>query len=179
MTEQAVSRRYAKSLMSAAIASNKVEEVYRDMNTILQTLRQSPQLKAVLKNPVIRGTKKLNILRGIFKPHVDPLTMSELELLAKKSREELLYNVCENFNALYFEQKNIVFGEVISAIALDRKILETLEAKFSAKLNKKVIFQTKVDSSIIGGLIINIEGKQIDSSIKSQLQKLKLQFIQK
>lgn len=177
MSDKSVAYRYAKPLLSLAEEKGLLEEVNRDMNLVHNTCDEHDQLRAVLRNPVIRGYKKLSILKAVFGNHLNPLTMSMLEIIAKRSREEIIYEITREFTLLYNEYKGIQIVTLVTTVPLAEDLKAELISKLNQTLGKTIILKEEINPSLIGGFILKIGNSQIDDSIQSSLQRLKMNFI--
>ncbi len=179
MSEENVAFRYAKPLLELSIEKGTVDEVYQDMVLLKETCDQNRELLAILKNPVIRGYKKFSILKALFEKEFSPLTLSMIEIMARKNRESVLYALSTEFKRLYNEHKNIQEVTLISSVALSDPLKEELKKKLENGLKKTIHLQEKINPELIGGFVVQIGSSQIDNSLKNSLQRLKMNFIQR
>jgi len=176
MSEITVAIRYAKAIIDLAAEQNVLEEVNKDMELFLRTLKENPQLNAVLANPIIYHDKKVKILDQIFTGKVNKLTIGFLNLMINKSRADVLYTAATEFINQYDVKKNITSATVVSATALSEANKKTIIAEIVASTGGTVKLTARVDPSLIGGFILTVGDKQIDTSISSSLAKLKKEF---
>ncbi|NJL14736.1 MAG: ATP synthase F1 subunit delta [Microscillaceae bacterium] len=178
MSNIAVATRYAKPLIELAEEKNALDQVYADLELYRDTIQRNPELRAVMLDPVIHGMKKLGILEKLFKDKVHPLTYSVIELLSRKNREEIFYDICAAYSKLYNEKKGILHVRVQTPIPLDESQQKALQAKLAQQLQKTIVLLEEVKPDLIGGLVLLIEDKIIDNSIRSSLKRLKKKFTQ-
>jgi len=176
MSELTVASRYAKSLIDLSQEQNSLEETNNDMNFFLHTLKANPQLKAVLGNPIISHSKKLSILEAIFSSKVNKLYISFFKLMVNKGRGEVLYTTAQEFNNQYNILKHITKATVVSATALSEANKQTLMDEVKAAVGGEVILDAKTDPSLIGGFVLTVGDRQVDTSIAADLKKLKKDF---
>ncbi|MEO8949600.1 MAG: ATP synthase F1 subunit delta [Mucilaginibacter sp.] len=176
MSELTVASRYAKSLIDLSQEQNTLEEINNDMNFFLHTLKANPQLKAVLANPIISHTKKLHILEDIFSSRVNKLSISFFKLMVNKGRGEVLYTTAQEFNSQYNIIKHITKATVVSAAPLSEANKKTLLDEVKAAVGGVVILDAKTDPSLIGGFVLTVGDRQVDTSIAAGLKKLKKDF---
>jgi F-type H+-transporting ATPase subunit delta len=179
MSELQVASRYAKSLIDLAEEQNVLEVVRTDMESFLETLRENPTLKAVLKNPIIGPDKKSGILTGIFGPRLHPMIMSFFAIVVRKGRSEVLFETAKEFINAYNLRKNIVKATVTSAAPLNEQNRKEIEAVIKQATKGEIILTANVDPSLIGGFVLKVGDRQFDTSISTQLNKLKKEFSQK
>ena len=176
MSELTVASRYAKSLIDLAQEQNNLEAINNDMNFFLHTLKANPQLKAVLGNPIISQSKKVQILADIFSGKVDKLSISFFNIMVNKGRGEVLYATAQEFNNQYNIIKHITKATVVSATALSEANKSKLLDEVKAAVGGQVILDAKTDPSLIGGFVLTVGDKQVDTSIANSLKKLKKDF---
>lgn len=179
MSEQAIAIRYAKPLLELAEEQGVLDKVNDDMQLFKSTVGENSELFFILRNPIVKGYKKLKILRELFGSRVQALTLSIFEIMSRKNRDSVLYDVSKEFIRLYNEKMGIEHVKVQTAIALPEDLKQELKNKLAAQLNKTIILQEVVKPDLLGGFIIHVGNSQIDNTIKNSLQRLKLNFIQK
>lgn len=176
MSEITVAIRYAKALIDLATEQNVLEEVNNDMGLFLRTLKANPTLNAVLANPIIFHDKKIKILNGLFADKVNKLTILFFDLMVNKSRAEVLYTAATEFVNQYDIKKNITTATVVSATALSEENKKTIIAEIEQNTGGTVKLTAKVDPDLIGGFVLTVGDKQVDTSIASSLARLKKEF---
>ena len=176
MSELTVASRYAKSLIDLSQEQNSLEEINNDMNFFLHTLKANPQLKAVLGNPIISQSKKIQILADIFSGKVAQLSISFFNIMVNKGRGEVLYATAQEFNNQYNIIKHITKATVVSATALSEANKKALLDEVKAAVGGEVILDAKIDPSLIGGFVLTVGDRQVDTSIANSLKKLKKDF---
>lgn len=173
MSVYKLSSRYAKSLMDLAIEKGKVEAVNNDMRSILNVIKHSAALGAMLRNPVIKTDKKMKVMHLLFDGNIDAMSTAFLNIILNKRREPYLEDICDAFVVLYNADHGIVPVTVTTAVAPDTAILDKIKALLKNKGGlDKIELQTKVDKSLIGGFVLQYQNKLYDNSAKRQLQLL-------
>ena len=178
MSEITVAIRYAKALIDLATEQKALEAVHKDMELFVHTIKANPQLNAVLANPIIYHDKKVKILAGIFGEKVSKVTISFFNLMVNKSRAEIIYPAALEFINQYDLVKNITTATVVSATELSEANKQTIIAEIQAETKGTVKLITKVDPSLIGGFVLTVGDRQIDTSISNSLARLKAEFAQ-
>jgi F-type H+-transporting ATPase subunit delta len=178
MSDITIAYRYAKPLLELAQEKGILEEVNQDMELLKEACEANYEFQAVLKNPIIRGYKKLAILKALFKDKVNPLTMMLFDVIDTRNREEILYTLSVEFTRLYKEHKGIQEVIVETAVALSAAARETLKASLAQQLKKEIELKEVVKPHLIGGMIVKIGNSLIDNSIMNSLKRLKMSFTQ-
>ena len=176
MSEITVATRYAKSIIDLAQEQGIVAEVKADMDLFLKTLKGSPELVAVLANPIISHSKKIKILDAIFLNKVSKTTIAFFKLMVNKGRGEVLYFTAGEYINLYNVKNHITKAKVTSATALSEANKKTLVAELQQSVGGTVVLETKVDPALIGGFVLTIGDRQVDTSIAASLRKMKKEF---
>jgi F-type H+-transporting ATPase subunit delta len=176
MSELTVATRYAKSLIDLAQEEKALEEIRKDMELFTRTLRDSHELQAVLANPIIAHSKKIKILEAIFGKQVHKVTDSFFKIMINKSRSEVLYATAKEFINQYDVIKHIIKASVVSATALSDENKKKMVANLETATGGKIELHAKVDPRLIGGFVLTVGDRQVDTSILSDLKKLKTDF---
>ena len=178
MSESTVAYRYAKSLISLAEEKKVVGEVYNDMVFFKQTADDNRGLMLALRSPVVRHDKKMGLLEGIFKSRVNAVTYTIFEIITKKNREAAIYSIANEYIKLYDLREGIQKATVTTAVTLSDGLRQQFIKLVSDATGLKVELEEKVNPDLIGGYVIKVNDKQIDASVKSRLNALKLEFLQ-
>ncbi|MBO7276654.1 MAG: ATP synthase F1 subunit delta [Bacteroidales bacterium] len=168
--------RYAQSLFDLAQENNAIDRVYEDMLLIKKVCEESPQLKAILKNPVIKPSKKKSIIHDIFSSKVEQISILFMELLVTKRRDVILFEIADRYTELYKEFNHIKTVRFTTAQVLDEVIVDDIRREIEEKLSSKIDLQLFVNPKLLGGFSLTVEGKQYDASFSKQITKLKKEF---
>ena len=178
MNDSKISVRYAKALFQTAVQKGSTEAVKSDMDSLLACINSVPEFKLLLESPVISGDAKMTAFGDMFKSKVDPLTMEFFKLLVQNKRENYLKMICLNFGGYYNSHNNIKKVSITTAVAPPASLSASIEEMvLKANPGCKVQLSTETDESIIGGIIIGIDDKRYDASVKTQLSVFKDKLI--
>jgi F-type H+-transporting ATPase subunit delta len=178
MSEITVAIRYAKALIDLAEGQKALEDVNKDMDFFVHTVKANPELNAVLANPIIYHDKKKHILEDIFGKKVHKVSLEFFKLMVDKSRAEVLYPAAIEFVNLYDVVKHITKATVVSATELSAANKKVIIAEVEKATKGTVKLTAKVDPSLIGGFVLTVGDQQVDTSISSSLARLKKDFAQ-
>lgn len=177
MSEKRVAFRYAKSILDLAQERGLVDEVYKDMQFFEHTLNDNPQLKAVMRNPIVYSYKKLTIIKKIFGDKLSRMTLDLFEIITRKNREEVLYATSKEFAYLYEDFKGILRVELTAASAITEELRNKTIALVEQSTGKKVKLSEKINPDLIGGFTITFDNdKQIDASLRTKLKLIEKEF---
>lgn len=179
MSEIQVASRYAKSLLDLAEEKGSLEAIKSDIDSFLAVLRTTPELKAILKNPIISPGKKFAIIKEVFGPSVHEVVMTFFKIVISKGRAEVLYETAKEFVNGYNRIKGIIKASIISAAPLTAENKAEIVKIVEEATKNEVILESKVDVDLIGGFVLKVGDKQFDASISSSLNKLRKEFSQR
>lgn len=177
MPNPRLANRYAKSLIDLAIEKSQLEDVYADMKFLQAACKSSKELVALLQSPIITADKKDKILETITAGKVTAITSSFNKLLVKKGREFELPEIVE----AYIEQYNSIKGIHKVKLTTAVEVSEDLKKSITEKAVKEsgvasVELETKVDTALIGGFVLEFNNNLVDASIARDLRDIKKQF---
>jgi F-type H+-transporting ATPase subunit delta len=167
--------RYASALFDLASEGGYVTTIESDLENLDQALRESPDLSALIRNPEVsrdaagRAMGAVANLLGL-----GPVTRNFLGVLAANRRLSTLPRIISAFHAIAAAARGEVTAEVASAHPLSDEQFEQLRQKLAAREGRNVKLRGKVDPELLGGLVVTVGSKRIDSSIRTRLNTLAL-----
>lgn len=172
MNNGKISIRYAKALLSSAKEAKVEEQVYSEMTTLESAFAQIQLLKQAMTNPTLTKEEKIKLLNSVFNNKASKLTQGFITLVVENGREDYFHRIALSFQELYRKDKNIVVTHLTTAIELDEPLKKKIIQSVEEQENSKVELRTEINPDIIGGYILDIDGKRLDASIIRQLSKL-------
>ena len=177
-TDQTVSGvpgRYASALFELATEEKATEEVSRQLSTFQSAIDQSEDLSRLVRSPVFSSEDQVSALGAVAgQLGITGTTLNFLKLVAKNRRLSVIPDMIKAFATLLAASKGEVAGEVTSAEPLSATQLADLKAALKSSLGRDVALTTRVDSSLLGGLIVKVGSRMMDNSLKTKLQTLKI-----
>lgn len=162
--------RYALALFELAQAKGRLSEVGESLARLGQALGESADLRAMTASPLVtRGQGEHAILALADDLGLDPITHNFLGVVARGRRMGALPAIIAAFRARAASERGETTAEVTSAHPLSDEQVETLKRTLALRLRRSVDVQLKVDPAILGGLIVKVGSRLIDSSIQSKL----------
>lgn len=165
--------RYASALFDLASENGTVSAVETDLEKVGQALRESEDFAALIRNPQVSreaAGKTVEAIGGVL--GLSDLTRNFLGVLAGNRRLSALPEIIRAFAAIAAAQRGEATAEVTSAHALTDDQIEQLRQKLEVREGRKVKVKTSVDPDLLGGLVVTIGSKRIDSSIRTRLNSL-------
>jgi F-type H+-transporting ATPase subunit delta len=173
-----LSRRYAKALFELALAEHKEEEVGRGIESFGAAL-QDPALNRVLNNPAFGVQSRRKIIAEVARAlQLSPLVIHYLSLLVERDRLGFFPAIVERYRRILDEKKGQAEARVIAASPLEADDLNRLRAALEKLSGKRVVIKQETDSSLVGGVVIHLEGKIYDGSVRAQLDNMRKQVEQ-
>lgn len=167
-----VSLQYAKALFDLANDSNNVNEYYEYLKVANEVLKQDDILKTLL-HPLVKLDERKEILNSTFNEYFDKGFLSFLNVLIDNDRLLELANI-ENSYKYYLNDLNQTTDAIVhTKYEITDAELTNLKLQLEKKFSKNINLRVELDEKLIGGIVINIDGKIIDGSMLSQLNDLK------
>ncbi|MEI6444247.1 MAG: ATP synthase F1 subunit delta [Nostocales cyanobacterium ELA583] len=172
-----ISQPYAQALLSIAQSQNLTEEVGVDARTFLGLLTGSQDLTGFLSNPFVKPENKKNVLKQLLGEGVSPYLRNFLLLLVDRKRIAFLEPILQQYLALLRQLNQTVLAEITSAVPLTETQQQAITEKVVALTKARLVeLETKIDSDLIGGVIIKVGSQVIDASLRGQLRRLSLRL---
>ena len=174
-TSVSVSDRYALALYDLTSERNCTDEVIKDLSSFINYNKENKDFLLLLENPVISSDDKYNIILKILeKNDANNILFNFIKVISKNKRFAFFIDIINRFKEINNEKRGNIIADITSAEELSELQKKNLINNLSASLGKKITLNYKVDKSIIGGLIIKVGSRMIDSSLFTKINKLKL-----
>ncbi|RYG91964.1 F0F1 ATP synthase subunit delta [Loktanella sp. IMCC34160] len=168
-----IAQRYASAVFDLAKDSKGLKGLESDIDALSAALDGSDDLRALISSPLYSRDEQAGAMAALAKKmKLSGMTGNTLALLASKRRLFVLPQLLATLRDKLAEEKGEVTAEVISAKALTKTQSDKLAKTLAAQVGKTVIINTTVDESLIGGLVVKVGSKMIDTSIRSKLNAL-------
>jgi len=177
MNDSKITTRYAKALFNLAKEQNKLEAVKKDIDLIHQALVEVELFNEFLNSPIIKVSRKQDVLNALYRNKVEAMTLSFLDLITRNKRERNLKIICLNFIQYYLTFFNIRQATIKTAQPLSLKTREDFKNLIKKSFNSEIELKEKVDEKIIGGFILTIDDNQFDASVATKLKEIKRELI--
>ncbi|MGK2284978.1 F0F1 ATP synthase subunit delta [Pedomonas sp. V897] len=175
MNVSGLAGRYATALFELARDSNAIDTVAASLKTVAAALDEGGDFAALVKNPLVGREAGARAVTAVAKAlGLDGLTTNFLGVLAQNRRLGVLRDVVRDFGVLVSAHRGEATARVTAAHALSDDQLGQLREKLKAGLGRDVAVDLHIDPSILGGLIVQVGSKMIDSSLKTKLDTLSL-----
>ena len=177
MSTRASAARYARALLDVAVKESSTEQADRELTAFADLLRQHPDLQRALIHPSVNAAAKKAVVQQLL-DRLQPSSPAGklLLMLAERDRLVLLPDVVDVYRERLNELQRIIRAEVTTAEPLADEHAAQLRERLAAATGQTVTLTTKVDPSIIGGMVTRIGSTVYDGSVATQLQTIKQQL---
>ncbi|MFK7763277.1 MAG: F0F1 ATP synthase subunit delta [Roseobacter sp.] len=168
-----IAERYATAVYEIAKDENAVPALEEDINVLLSALSDSKDFAALISSPIYTRDEQATAISALSsKMGLGTTTTSTLSLMAQKRRLFVLPQLLFTLRMIIADDKGEVTADVVSAKALTKSQSEKLAKTLKASTGKTITLNATVDESLIGGLVVKVGSRMIDTSIRSKLNSL-------
>lgn len=170
-----VAGRYANALFELARDEGKLDEAEYGLGVFASLLDASPDLERLVKSPVFTAEVQSRALWAILSGYgVGGLTVNFLLLLAKNRRLYVVRDVIHAFSILLAQHRGESTADVTTAAPLSDQHVEALKTALRENTGRDVSINVKVDPALLGGLVVKMGSRMIDTSLRTKLNNLKI-----
>lgn len=169
-----VAGRYASALFELARDQGQLADVERDVIAFQRLIEDSADLQRLVRSPVISAGEQAKAITAIAqKAQLSPLVANLLQVVVKNRRLFTLPDMLKSFRSLVARHRGEVSADVTSAVPLSEAQLNQLKDTLRIEIGKDVQINTKLDPALLGGLVVKVGSRMIDSSLRTKLDSLK------
>jgi len=177
MKEEILARRYAKALFEIAQERKLLEKIRGELHNFAANLEENESFADFFRSPEHSRAVKRAAVERVFQDRYSNIFFNFLIVVIQKGRHNAIAEIVQAFDELYDRFARRTRALAITAVPLDTILADDLKAKLSKSLNKQVELENQIDPAILGGIVLNIDGKVLDGSVKQQLERLRAQFL--
>ena len=172
-TSKGVAKRYATALFDLASETDDISSLEKNVETLTQAIDESPDLNSLISSPIYSRDQQKNAIGAIAKKMgVSAVMINALSLMAEKRRLFVVPTFLSVLNDLISESKNEITAEVVSAQSLSKGQVEKLGKSLKNNFGKDVKINATVDPALIGGMVVKVGSRMIDTTIQAKLNSL-------
>ena len=173
-----VSKTYAQALFELAVEENKTAPFMEEAAGLLEVIRTNVEFGQFMNHPKIQKEDKIEVVKNVFENQISKELVGFLVTIVEKDRYTEIEGILGEFIALVKEYNNIGTAYVTTAIALENKEKQDIESRLLATTKYETIECIyHVDESLIGGMVIKMGDRVVDSSIRTKLDKLQRELL--
>ena len=176
-----VSKTYGEALYDVAVEAgeDRAVQLMEEIRCVIEVLAQNPEFDGLMRHPGIPKQEKIQVVENVFTGRVSDELKNFLEVVTAKERYSDLNDIFEYYIARVKEEQKIGVAFVKTAVELTAKQQTAVEAKILETSGyRKMEMNYSVDPSIIGGMVVRINDRVVDSSIRTKLDGLTKQLLQ-
>ena len=168
-----VGKEYGAALFMLASEESAREEYAKALETVKSAFASSPEYALLLSSPSISQGERLGAIEKTFSDVVPPYVLSFLQLMCEKGRLCFLDTAIDEFFALLDASKRVSNAKVTSAVALTDAEKQKLTSRLEALCKGEVNTEYFIDENLLGGLVVELDGKIMDGSLRQRLREIK------
>jgi F-type H+-transporting ATPase subunit delta len=175
MTNKTAALRYARALLDVAVKEQAdLDQIGDELGAFVDLFKQNPLLEKVMLNPAVPVPRKRAAMTELVaRARLSPILSKLLVLLAERDRLVLLPDLLSAFRERVLDYQQVVRAEVTTAAPIDPERAQAIEQGLARVTGRKVRLGTRVDASIIGGVVARIGDTIYDGSVTRQLELMK------
>jgi F-type H+-transporting ATPase subunit delta len=167
-----VARTYARALFDAAKEHGKIDEIREELDWLVATIREVPELRAVIRNPQLDPPAKAEALAAVLQD-ADEILRNFARLVAAKGRAPMLEEIAREYDALVAAEERILNVELTTAFELSDAEADSIVKQIEEAAGRRVEAERTVDPDLIGGIVLKVGTLEVDSSVKGRLERLR------
>jgi F-type H+-transporting ATPase subunit delta len=166
--------RYATALFELALDANAIDAVKADLDTFDRLITESPDLMRLVRSPVFKAEEQTRAIAALVeRAGLKPLAANFLKFVASNRRLFAVRDMIKLYQALVSRHKGEVSAEITVAEQLSGAHLAAIKEALTSVTGRQVEVDVRVDPTIIGGLIIKLGSRMVDSSLRTKLNAIK------
>jgi F-type H+-transporting ATPase subunit delta len=170
--EREVGRLYAEAILHVAEEQGQAEELLEELNGLVEYLDRNPELERFLASPLIEEEPHAQVIEDAFRGKASDLLVDSLLVVNRKGRLSAVRAIAVAYRAALRDLRGWMDVHVRTAVPLTDALRARLTEALAATTSRKPSLVEHVDPAVIGGLVIQIEGRKIDASLASRLHHL-------
>lgn len=173
MDQNNVATRYAKAFFELAREKGLLEPLKEDMEALRLLSEQSSEFRHTLVSPVLKTSQKINLLDLVLEGKIRNESLELIRTLVRNKREANLPAVSANFLAMYRKNKGIETAVLTSAVPLSAQLTAQIAGMLEKEFGSAVEMKLQTDPALIGGFVLRVGDRQIDTSVQNELKKIR------
>lgn len=172
MAELTVAMTYGNALFAAAQDVGKIDEIKEEIEAVMEIFHREKDYFQLLNSPAVSTRNKKDLIKSVFEGKVCQEMLSFIYILIDKDRLLQFDRIVRVYNQEVNRAEGFGSGEIHSAVPLTEEQINKFEEQAGRVLKEKVKLVNKIDSDLIGGVKVLVDGKVMDASIKGRLNTL-------
>jgi F-type H+-transporting ATPase subunit delta len=170
--EMAIGRLYAEAILKVAEEQGQAEALQEELAEVAKYLDQNPEFLQFLASPLIEEDSHRQVIEDAFRGRASDLLVDALLVINRKGRLSSLRAIAEAYRMALRDLRGWMDVHVRTAVPLSETLRQRLTQALAASTSRKPSLIEHVDPSVVGGLVVEVEGRKIDASVASRLHGL-------
>lgn len=162
-------REYGEGLYALCLEENLVSDGLSQLETLAQSFREQPEFLQLLSNMSLPKPERLQILDNALRGQIHPYLLNFLKILCERGMLWEFDGCVKAFRSLYYQDHAILEAWATTSVPLGDAQKEKLISRLNMMTGKKIVLKEKVDPSVMGGIMLEMDGKRYDNTIKHRL----------
>lgn len=167
---------YASSLYETARAGRCEEEILDELRVLDEAFGADEDFLILMGSPELGREEKMDLIDRIFRGRVHPYVENFLKILTEKRRIRNFHAIFEAYKDLDNSDHNRMEFTVVTAVALSGALKERLREKLGRSLGAEIVLTTRVDPTLLGGIVLRSKNEQMDASVKAKLEEIRMKI---
>lgn len=167
---------YADALFELAVEDNTLDTVAEEMEAVAGIMNENSDFLKLLSAPTVSDKDKKSMLSKAFEGRISDTVFNFINVLCDNGRIKYLIAISQQFKDMYNDKNGILEVTVTTTMPLSDNLREKLVLKLEKISSKKIQLVEKIDTSIMGGIVLNYNNTQIDASVKKRLDTMRQQI---
>ncbi len=168
---------YSKIAVRLAEEKKQLKEIANDMDSLLKIEKEVPEISDLYNNPVLSTTEKKKVMSELFSKVYNETTLKFIDLIIENRREQHISGVARNYLKRYREHLGIKNAILTTAVKVDDAKRDEIINIVKKAYNTEVELESKENSDLIGGFVLQVDDVQFDASISTQLKNIKQELL--
>lgn len=169
---------YAKAIVENVYEQSGREELVEVRNQIrvlIRQLRSNPEFIQIMKSDDVTGEQLEGLIKNVFNGF-NPVLVQVVGIMASNRDMDLLPRILHAFDARMADDYNLVAVDVTTAVELDDHLREVIRDKVQKEIGKDAIINERINKDMLGGIIMTVQGKRIDASVRAQMNNARIEL---
>jgi F-type H+-transporting ATPase subunit delta len=168
---------YARSVLELANDQNQAREIGQELEELGKIVESDPAFANFLANPSVGETERGQVVEKVFRGRVSPLVMNFMMVANRKGRLGILRQIAAAYAELLEQQMGIIEVDITVAQRLSPEQFDDVRRRVGEALKREVVLHQYVDESIIGGIVLRVQDRLLDASVRAQLQAIRRKLL--
>lgn len=172
-----IAKAYGRTLYDLAVECESVEQMLDEITVLRQAFEENPQFLTLMGTPNLTKEERIAILDETFGGKIHIYLLNFLKVLVENGASHEFIDAAKQFRDEYNWENGIEIATVVSAVALDAAQESELVEKLEKLTGKKIQLEKVVDPSVMGGIRLQMEGHQLDGTVKNKLDAIRSRLL--